>query len=80
MNIIFVDHISKAHENHYKFLFFLTQKKSKPLPLGSGRCFATSFFLAQKLSNKPSPKGDGKTKKVSDISNLQWRDSLEIFN
>mgnify|MGYP001595624986 CR=1 FL=1 len=25
------------------------QKKSKPLPLGSGRYFATSFFLAQKL-------------------------------
>ncbi|MEK6872778.1 MAG: putative metal-binding motif-containing protein, partial [Nanoarchaeota archaeon] len=32
-----------------KFVPFLMQKKSKPLHLVSGRCFATSFFLAQKL-------------------------------
>lgn len=42
---------------------FGIQKKSKPLSLGGERCFATSFFLAQKLSNKLLPLGDGKTKK-----------------
>ncbi len=70
------------------------QKKNKPLLLSSGRCFATSFFLAQKFQTNHRPQkflisdpsklhfevlGDGKTQEIFDINkSCRIKDKLKI--
>ncbi len=44
--------------------------------MGNRNCFAISFFSGSKISNKPSPLGDGKIQEIFDI---EVRENVERY-